>query len=57
MWTLLCALMAYSSWRIWNLPANLARRSTALVLFSAQLVLNTLWSWMFFGPYRNWNAT
>lgn len=49
MWTCLYALMAYSAWRIWNLPANLPGRSVALLLFYAQLVLNALWSWMFFG--------
>lgn len=49
MWTLLYALMAYSSWRIWNLPSDQPRRSTALVVFYAQLALNALWSWMFFG--------
>ncbi|MGV1760493.1 TspO/MBR family protein [Rhizobium sp. A22-96] len=49
MWTLLYALMAYSSWRIWNLPSDQPRRSTTLVVFYAQLALNALWSWMFFG--------
>lgn len=47
-WTCLYALMAYSSWRIWNLPANQAGRSGALSLFYGQLALNVLWSWMFF---------
>ena len=49
MWTLLYALMAYSVWRIWNLPADIPRRSSALLLFYTQLTLNALWSWMFFG--------
>lgn len=48
-WTCLYGLMAYSVWRIWNLPANLPGRSTALLLFYVQLALNALWSWMFFG--------
>ncbi|NLS01317.1 tryptophan-rich sensory protein [Rhizobium sp. P38BS-XIX] len=49
MWTLLYALMAYSSWRIWRLSSDVPGRSTALLLFYAQLSLNALWSWMFFG--------
>ena len=47
-WTTLYVLMGVAAWRIW------VRRSEegtgwALGLFVAQLVLNALWSWIFFG--------
>ena len=48
-WTTLYALMAYAFWRILRLPAATAGRSAAIALFSAQLALNALWSWAFFG--------
>ncbi|NEI72598.1 tryptophan-rich sensory protein [Rhizobium lusitanum] len=48
-WTCLYALMAYASWRIWMLPADLQGRSSALVLFYTQLAFNAAWSWAFFG--------
>ncbi len=49
-WTALYALMAIAAWLVW-----LARQSrfaqVALVFFMLQLILNALWSWLFFG----WN--
>ncbi|AMN44094.1 TspO/MBR family protein [Rhodoplanes sp. Z2-YC6860] len=47
-WTTLYALMAFASWRIMRLPGS-SQRSLALLLFFGQLVLNAVWSWMFFG--------
>lgn len=46
-WTSLYALMAFAFWRILRLPAS-RERSLAIAVFAAQLVLNALWSWMFF---------
>jgi tryptophan-rich sensory protein len=47
-WTLLYAAMGVAAWLVWRCPAS-RQRSTALALFVAQLALNTLWSWLFFG--------
>jgi len=46
-WTLLYAMMAVSAWQIWQRrEVQLAR--TALAVFVLQLILNALWSWLFF---------
>jgi len=50
-WTTLYLMMAFSAWRIWrNAPWPDAR--PALILFAIQLVLNALWSILFFGLRR-----
>ena len=46
-WTCLYAAMAVSAWLVWRASAS-AKRRMALGLFLAQLVLNALWSWLFF---------
>lgn len=47
-WTLLYAIMAFAAWLVWrrrdSRPAQMA-----IVFFVLQLVLNALWSWLFFG--------
>jgi tryptophan-rich sensory protein len=48
-WTLLYAMMAYALWRILSLPENRSGRSAAITAFFAQLVLNGMWSFAFFG--------
>ncbi|ANN57185.1 TspO protein [Mesorhizobium loti NZP2037] len=48
-WTSLYVLMAYSVWRILGVPGDQPRRRTGLMFFFAQLTLNALWSWLFFG--------
>ncbi len=51
-WTILYGMMGYAAWLVWMTPAGelpSGRRTRALVLFFAQLVLNGLWSWIFFG--------
>lgn len=45
-WTLLFALMGISLFLIWEKGNQ--RRKTALKLFSIQLILNILWSFLFF---------
>ena len=47
-WTALYALMGLAAWRVWRVDGFRAARP-ALTLFLAQLVLNALWSWLFFG--------
>ena len=46
-WTVLYAAMAIAAWLIWRNHNNSLRR-IALTLFGVQLVLNSLWSWLFF---------
>lgn len=48
-WTTLFAMMAYSAFRILRLPAALPGRGLALGVYHAQLMLNVLWSAVFFG--------
>ena len=46
-WTALYVLMGIAAWLVWRAPPTPSRR-TGLVLFVLQLVLNALWSWIFF---------
>jgi tryptophan-rich sensory protein len=48
-WTLLYGAMALAAWRAWRAPA---RPQGAMLLFAVQLVLNALWSWIFFGLHQ-----
>lgn len=47
-WTFLYTAMAVAAWLVWR---QLARHAVglALGLYAAQLALNALWSWLFFG--------
>ena len=47
MWTLLYTLMAIAGWLVWNTPSE--SRTLLLSLWGVQLVLNGLWSYIFFG--------
>ncbi len=47
-WTTLYALMAVAAWLVWRINGFRSAR-TALTLFLVQLVLNALWTWLFFG--------
>jgi benzodiazapine receptor len=47
-WTLLYILMGIAAWLVWKEQGF----SPALLLFIAQLVLNALWSYLFFGANR-----
>lgn len=47
-WTILYVVMAVAAWRVWLAPAG-TMRSAALVWFFVQLLLNGLWSPVFFG--------
>jgi translocator protein len=50
-WTVLYALMAVAAWRL-SLAAPSPWRTTAIVLFAAQLALNFAWSLIFFRWHR-----
>lgn len=47
-WTLLYILMSVAAWRVWC-RAEAATAQSSLRWFAAQLVLNLLWSLLFFG--------
>lgn len=46
-WTVLYGLMGIAAWIVWK-QVDVASRTIALTLFGIQLVLNGLWSWLFF---------
>ena len=53
-WTFLYALMALSFWRILRARPEAGAKTTAVILFLVQMVLNVGWSWAFFAkrsPY------
>ena len=50
-WTALYLLMAYAFGRILSLPSGAWRRRIAIFVFLAQLALNVLWSFLFFGAH------
>jgi tryptophan-rich sensory protein len=47
-WTMLYIAMGVAAWRIWRLPASVAR-TQALRQFAVQLALNAIWTPVFFG--------
>ena len=47
-WTCLYVAMGVAAWRVWRIATGSAAR-TVLGLYAAQLVLNALWSILFFG--------
>lgn len=50
-WTTLYVLMGVAAWLVWQRPQSEVRR-LALRMFLIQLVLNCLWSFLFFGWER-----
>jgi tryptophan-rich sensory protein len=48
-WTVLYVLIAVTLWRLWDRCAPSPARRQALAFFFAQLVLNAVWSPVFFG--------
>jgi len=50
-WTSLYVMMAVSAWLVWR-SASWPQTGAALALFGVQLVLNSLWSVIFFGLRR-----
>ena len=51
-WTTLYVLIAVSLWRLWDRVLPSSARSTAIGFFIVQLLLNAVWSPVFFG----WHA-
>jgi translocator protein len=50
-WTLLYFSMGVAAWLVWR-ERGVERAALPLALFAVQLVLNGLWSWLFFGLRR-----
>lgn len=48
-WTTLFALMGIAAWLVWSKGIKRRNVKVALGIFLAQLVLNTVWSLLFFG--------
>ncbi|MEM7481566.1 MAG: TspO/MBR family protein [Acidobacteriota bacterium] len=53
-WTVLYILIATSAWLVWRQGKKQpeAPTATALATWTVQLVLNALWSWIFFGLHQ-----
>jgi tryptophan-rich sensory protein len=51
-WTTLFVLMSVAAWRAWRVAATPADATKTLALYGAQLVLNVLWSVLFFTLHR-----
>ena len=51
MWSTLYLLMAVAAWLVWR-ERGRRMRGVALGLYVAQLVVNALWSWLFFAWHR-----
>lgn len=54
-WTALYALMAIAAWLVWR-RGGFSSQRLALSLFLTQLVLNALWSWLFFAWHSGFMA-
>jgi benzodiazapine receptor len=50
-WSALYVLMGVAAWLVWR-RAGFRGAGTVLALFVAQLALNALWSYLFFGLHR-----
>lgn len=50
-WLVLYALMGVAAWLVWR-SGGFMRNGNALRLFILQLVLNALWSWLFFAWHK-----
>jgi benzodiazapine receptor len=48
-WTVLYALIGVAAWQVWRTAGSVAAARGALGFFCLQLLLNALWSWLFFG--------
>jgi benzodiazapine receptor len=50
-WTFLYALMGVAAWLVWREPGR-SISNLALGVYILQLILNAVWSWIFFGLHR-----
>lgn len=53
-WTLLYVLIAIAGWLVWRVERRIT--TPAMLAWIAQLILNGMWSWLFFGLHRPWLA-
>jgi translocator protein len=52
-WTLLYIMMGYAAGRVWNkIETDEENVKSAFIFFLLQLVMNTLWSFLFFGLHN-----
>jgi tryptophan-rich sensory protein len=51
-WTVLYVLMAVAAWLVWRERGSVAAAAVPLAAWLVQLVLNALWSWLFFGQHE-----
>lgn len=49
-WSMLYLSMAVAAWLVWR-QAGLVSAAVPMALFGIQLLLNALWSWLFFGMH------
>lgn len=54
-WSLLYTLMAVAAWLVWRSGA-FSQTARALQLYGVHLVVNALWSWLFFAWYQGAGA-
>ena len=47
-WSVLYLLMGIAAWLVWRSAGGIAQAADALLLYGLQLLLNALWSWLFF---------
>ena len=47
-WTVLYLFMGIAAWLVWRSAGSVAQAADALLLYGLQLLLNALWSWLFF---------
>ncbi len=50
-WTMLYILMGVAAWLVWH-KAGFSNAAVPLAFFIIQLVLNVLWSYLFFGAHQ-----
>ncbi len=50
-WPILYILMGISAWLLWRME-NVSLTGTEFTWFFVQLILNALWSWIFFGMHH-----
>lgn len=47
-WSVLYLFMGIAAWLVWRSRGGIAHASDAFLLYGLQLLLNALWSWIFF---------
>jgi translocator protein len=55
-WPVLYVLIGVAAWRVWRAAGSVRAAAVPLALWGAQLLLNALWPWVFFGLEAFWPA-